>query len=93
MIKDISTRSIVWDNGGETMDRYSVLIDKKYVYSMSVNPLSPMGFNQYAGNIEQWNNYEDADDFIRIWDEKETRMDIGELPVEVRMAIAQRIEE
>ena len=37
----------VYDNGGETFDRYTVVIGCN-VYSMSANALSPQGVNQLA---------------------------------------------
>jgi len=82
---------IVWDNGGETMDRFSILVDKEFIFSMSNNPLSCMGFNQYAGNINECDAYEDVDDFIRQWDEKETRLSIEEIPDGVKKAILKRM--
>ena len=39
-----------YDNGGQTIDRYTVVIGKD-VYGMSSDPTSPQGFNQYAGNL------------------------------------------
>lgn len=38
----------VFDNRGKTFDRYFVVIDGE-VYTMSRNPTSPQGMNQYAG--------------------------------------------
>lgn len=40
----------VYDNGGETADRYTVIIDNN-VYLMSDNLLSPQGVNQYNGKL------------------------------------------
>ena len=40
----------VYDNGGESIDRYTVIIDKD-AYGMSDNPDSPQGFNQYIGMV------------------------------------------
>ena len=42
----------VYDNGGITFDRYTVIIDDD-VYLMSLNPMSPQGLNQYAGTREE----------------------------------------
>lgn len=42
----------VYDNGGETFDRYTVIIDGD-VYGMSANPNSPQGFNQYSGKLHE----------------------------------------
>jgi hypothetical protein len=39
----------VYDNGGATYDRYTVII-KTDTYTMSDNALSPQGFNQYCGS-------------------------------------------
>jgi hypothetical protein len=44
------TKITVYDNGGKTADRYSVIIGKD-VYSMSDNATSPNGVNMYAGEI------------------------------------------
>lgn len=38
----------VYDNNGETIDCYTVVING-HVYTMSANPLSPQGVNQYCG--------------------------------------------
>jgi hypothetical protein len=51
----------IFDNKGETMDRYTVVIDESY-YSMSENALSPDGFNQYGG---QRIDLEDKSGYIR----------------------------
>ena len=40
----------VYDNGGESMDRYTVIIGNQ-VFGMSGNPTSPQGFNQWAGQV------------------------------------------
>jgi len=46
----------VYDNGGESFDRYTVVIapqatpEEKEFYGMSEKPLSPTGFNQYLGS-------------------------------------------
>lgn len=42
----------IYDNGGETFDRYTVIIDGD-VYGMSDNPLSPQGFNQFSGKLHE----------------------------------------
>lgn len=42
----------VYDNGGQTFDRYTVIIDGD-VFGMSDNPLSPQGFNQYSGKLHE----------------------------------------
>lgn len=83
---------MVWDNDGETTDRYTVLIDKEYVFSMSGSPFHPQGFNQYAGNINDWEVYKDVNDFEKIWNKKENRMNEEDIPEVVKKAIIGRME-
>jgi hypothetical protein len=45
------------DNGGETFDRYVVTIGRD-VYTMSMHPQQPDGFNQYAGDKEDGDSIE-----------------------------------
>lgn len=41
----------IWDNNGETLDRYTILIASTGdIYGASENSYSPMGFAQYCGN-------------------------------------------
>jgi len=42
----------VYDNGGKTIDRYTVVI-AQHVWTMSEHPRSPQGFCQYAGEVSQ----------------------------------------
>jgi hypothetical protein len=79
----------VFDNGGKTWDRYTIVIDGD-VYGMSETPRSPQGFNQYSGSIaecsavlECLNGAEDEN----IGKEKE----LLDLPLEVRLAIGDRL--
>ena len=37
----------VYDNGGKTIDRFTVIIDDG-VYGMSDDPFYPLGFNQFS---------------------------------------------
>ncbi len=70
----------VWDNGGETNDRYTVLIDNS-IYGMNTMPFHPTyGFSQYCGEKEPDN---DLSHCGRI---------VCELPKDVLQAIVQRIE-
>jgi len=41
---------VVYDNGGSSVDRYTVVIDKE-AFGMSDNASSPNGFNQYIGSV------------------------------------------
>ncbi|MEA1997710.1 MAG: hypothetical protein U9N61_00080 [Euryarchaeota archaeon] len=52
------TEITILDNGGETFDRYVVVIGKD-VYTMSQHPSDPQGFNQYAGKAKDFDNLED----------------------------------
>ena len=44
----------VYDNGGKTFDRYTVILSCGSIIGMSENPLSPQGFNQYCGDIKDY---------------------------------------
>jgi hypothetical protein len=76
----------IFDNKGETMDRYTVVIDESY-YSMSENALSPDGFNQYGG---QRIDLEDKSGYIRNDLEKTEVENVEKLPKQVKQAIAHR---
>ena len=47
-ITEATTKITVYDNGGKTMDRFTVVIGDD-VFGMSEDPTSPQGFNQWAG--------------------------------------------
>ena len=40
----------VYDNGGSTFDRYTIIIDGE-MHGASENPFHPQGFGQYAGEV------------------------------------------
>lgn len=42
-----------FDNGGQTIDRYTIIIGSG-VYGMSENPTHAQGFNQYCGEVEEF---------------------------------------
>lgn len=42
----------VYDNGGETFDRYTVIIGSS-VFGMGGDPMMPNGFNQYSGELSE----------------------------------------
>lgn len=44
----------VYDNEGQTIDRYTVIINDYDVFTMSINALSPSGYNQYYGKIDKY---------------------------------------
>lgn len=69
----------VYDNGGQSIDRYTVIIDND-VYTMSTNALSPNGFNQYYGSVG---------DILR-WENVGQEVSLMTLPKEVYTAIKDR---
>lgn len=73
---------IVYDNGGETVDRYTVIIGQD-VYGMSHNPTNPQGFNQYLGNLE--------DTFFTDFDHLLDKL--AEVPKEIESAVRDRLTE
>ena len=62
----------------DVADFYMVVIDNS-VYSMSENPLSPQGVNQYCGELEDFD--------ILVFGEE-----LDCIPKELEKAIAERIE-
>jgi hypothetical protein len=39
----------LFDNGGETFDRYTIITHDGHVYGSSTEPFHPQGFGQYCG--------------------------------------------
>jgi hypothetical protein len=75
----------VYDNGGQTNDRFTIVINGS-VYGMNAIPFHlGYGFNQYCGMVSE--GY--------VWNEKcgKEVHDIKELPDEVVKAIISRFEE
>jgi hypothetical protein len=83
----------VYDNGGSTFDRYTLLVGdrenetRNHIYMMSHNPLSPQGVNNYSftteGLMMALVTIEGSGKRIRY---------LEDLPQEVQTAIKQRIE-
>lgn len=48
----------IYDNGGASFDRFTVVLEDGSVYGMSANPLSPQGFNQYIGEAPEFHGFE-----------------------------------
>lgn len=71
---------VVYDNGGKTVDRYTVLIGDD-VYEMSDNPFSPQGFNQYVGLI--------GTDVV-VGSHLGKKVNVDRLPEDVKRAIKER---
>uniref|UniRef100_A0A6M3LRA1 Uncharacterized protein n=1 Tax=viral metagenome TaxID=1070528 RepID=A0A6M3LRA1_9ZZZZ len=72
----------VWDNGGKTMDRYTVRIRNEY-YGMNEYPYSPQGFCQYVGS---YGGVKEGRHLGRLL----TRIEFKTLPADVRKAIVER---
>ena len=74
----------IYDNGGETVDRYTIIKkDPVYgdeAYGMSDNPQSPQGFNQYIGDPSKF-----------ALDALGKEITFSELNLEVKTAIGERI--
>jgi hypothetical protein len=74
----------IYDNGGLSIDRYTVVIDGS-VYSMNIIPNHPgYGFNQYSGEVSEGFEYNES------WGVEVH--DINKLPEETVKAIIQRFE-
>lgn len=76
----------IYDNGGETCDRYTLIIDGD-IYGLSDNAMSPQGFNQYCGTIGECGHTDHYND-----DPGETLRDVSELPGEVQRAVELRVD-
>ena len=79
----METTEQYYDNGGETIDRYTIIIDHS-VYGMSKNPISPQGFNQYCGEAAEF----DLEDNEGVG----VLVEWGDLPEDVQKAIQERRE-
>ena len=76
-----SSRIVVYDNGGESYDRYTIFTPDGSVYGMSQNPTSPQGFNQYLGDNTE----------IEMGSHLGKRLKL--IPQELEMAILSRLKE
>jgi len=75
----------VYDNGGRSMDRYTVVLPNGDVYGMSEHPNHPQGFNQYSGTIGMDEGYS-----IFNIELNNKRTDKSKLSAEVKQAIKER---
>ncbi len=41
----------IYDNGGKTIDRYTMIMPDGEAWGFSENPYHPQGFGQYAGSL------------------------------------------
>lgn len=71
----------IFDNGGITLDRYTVILNKD-VYTLSHNPQSPLGVNQFSHHDEGLNLSDRTDKQIFDW---------NSLDLEVLYSILERI--
>jgi len=78
-IKEIDP--IVYDDGGKTVDRYTVVFAGA-VFGMSSDPFSPQGFNQYCGDITE---------FPQGLEHTGRRLSIDEIPEQIKKAISSRV--
>jgi hypothetical protein len=44
---------LVYDNGGESFDRYTIVTPDNSVYGASDNPFHPQGFGQFVGDVPE----------------------------------------
>ncbi|MCX6304392.1 MAG: hypothetical protein NT040_05455 [Bacteroidetes bacterium] len=44
----------IFDNGGKTVDRFTLINNWGEVFGFDENPFNPLGFGQFCGNISQW---------------------------------------
>ena len=75
----------VYDNGGETVDRYTIIIGND-VYTMSQNAMSPNGFNQYAGTLRSGTET----NVVLAESRRENPVSLDSLPAQVQAAIKAR---
>ena len=43
----------IFDNGGATFDRYTIILNNGEMFGSSDHPFAPNGFGNYAGNIAE----------------------------------------
>ena len=72
----------IFDNSGKTFDQYTVQIGRD-VYGMSINALSPQGFNQYSFTLKKYEHIEGKANLGR-------KIAFDVLPEAVKVAIRQR---
>ena len=84
----------IWDNGGVSVDRYTVVTTNGDMIGFSTDPFYPPGFNQYVGKYynEVCETISDRpiqeEDFSHLGKE----LQYEDLPEQVQEAIAQRLE-
>jgi len=71
----------VFDNGGTTFDRYTVVIGND-IYGCSEHPFHPQGFGQYCGSGSEYNHYINGDGR-----EEDTLLTEDQIPEDVKKFI------
>lgn len=74
--------SVEIHDNDKTFDRYTVIIDGEVCYGMSINPLSPQGFNQYIGTNKA---------YAKSVAKRNKKVRFKNLPKGVQTAIKQRL--
>ena len=75
----------VFDNGGATFDRYTVVTKEGDIITMSDRPQSPSGVNAYSHTLEVGEEYERKNN--------ERMVALKDVPAEILVAIIARLEE
>ncbi|MCK4545418.1 hypothetical protein KAU43_07755 [candidate division WOR-3 bacterium] len=73
----------VYDNGGKSADRYSVIFKNGDLVGMSDKPFHPQGFNQFSGNVDNWD--------LTTLDHLGKRLVFSDIPDDIKDAIEQRL--
>ena len=77
-LNNFSDVSSVWDNGGESNDRYTIILNDGNALGMSEHPTNPTGFSQFVGQVEPGEHLGEE-------------IKVEELPLEVRNHLADRL--
>ena len=85
-LNEAKQKVMVYDNGGKSMDRYTVFITyatgETIAFGMSDNPMSPNGFNQYVGEVPR-----------EISPGKHQGKKLSRIPKEIERAVKVRMKE
>ena len=81
--KHWQSRVQVYDLGEQFYDRYSVIIDKRHIYSMSDNPRSPVGINVFNKSVYTQEEYKEV--------KKALGKKITKLSEQLQKAISERV--
>ncbi len=69
----------IYDNGGKTVDRYTMRLQDNDVWGFNETPFHPQGFGQYGGAIERMRSYKHLG----------KRIDKAALPEQARQFVTQ----